>query len=162
MVKNGKLFGKINLFDLLVVLLLIVLAVGIVAKFSVSSQDKAQAVTAIYEIEVKSVKKETVDAFKVGDIVSEKGSGSVIGKITDISFSQAYDIMVTPDGRIVNAPIENRYHLTIRVEAGNGAKDVNGVVTVEKYKILDGKDITFETQRARCQGTVKNLEVLGQ
>lgn len=159
MVKNGKLFGKVNLFDLLVIILAIILVLGITAKFSVSKKDKAQEVTTNYEIEVKSVKQETIDAFTVGDLVSEKGSGSVIGEITKIDYEDAYDLMETPDGEIINVPIENRYHLTITVESKNAAKDINGVVTVEKYKILSGKDITFETQKARCQGTLKNVNV---
>lgn len=159
MLKKGKLFGKINLFDLLVVILLIVLIFGVVAKFSTSKTDKAQAVNATYQIEVKSVKQETIDAFEVGNMVSEKGSGSIIGEITKIDYDDAYDLMETPDGKIINAPIENRYHLTLTIEALGASKDINGVVTMEKYKILGGKDITFETQKARCQGTIKNVEV---
>lgn len=159
MVKNGKLFGKINLFDLLVIILAIILALGITAKFSLTAGDKNREVTAKYEIEVKSIKKETIEAFSIGDTVSEKGSGSIIGKITKIDYDDAYDLMETPDGKIINAPVENRYHLTVTVEAKNAAKNVNGIVTVEKYKILGGKDITFETQKARCQGTVQNVSV---
>lgn len=159
MVKNGKLFGKINLFDLLVIILAVILVLGITTKFSVSKNDKSREVTANYEIEIKSIRQETIDAFEVGDTVCEKGSGSVIGKITKIDYEDAYDLMETIDGKIINAPIENRYHLTLTIEAKNAARDVNGVVTAEKYKILGGKDITFETQKARCQGTIKDVSV---
>lgn len=159
MIKDGKLFGKINLFDLLVIILLLLLALGICAKFLISSKDKAQEVTATYEIEVKSIRKETINAFEIGNTVVEKGSNSPIGKVTALNYENAYDLMETLDGKVINAPVENRYNLIITIEAENASKDINGVVMVGKYKVLEGKDITFDTQKARCQGTILNLEV---
>ena len=160
MIKNGKLFGKINLFDLLVIVLICLFICGVCSNFILSSKDKAQEVTATYEIEVKSIRRETIDAFEIGHTVVEKGSSSPIGKIAAINYEDAYDLMETLDGKVINAPIENRFHLIITIETDNASKDINGVVMSGKYKILEGKDITFLTQKAQCQGTIQNLKVV--
>ncbi len=157
MIKNGKLFGKINVFDFIVIFLLIVLVFGIFAKFVIFSNDEKQQVNITYEILVKSVKQETIEAFEIGQSVYEKANLYNIGKITSVKSEEATDLMETLDGKVIEAPIENRYNLIISVEA-QGIKDHNGLISVNKCKIFDGKDITFDTQKNRCQGTFRNLK----
>ena len=154
--KKGKF--SINAFDFIVIVLLIVLVVGIFAKFVIFSDDKKMQVDITYDILVKSVRQETIDAFEIGQGVYEKANGYYIGEITSINSEGATDLMETLDGRVIEAPVENRYNLIISVKA-EGIKDQNGLVSVNKCKIFDGKDINFDTQKNRCYGTFRNMQI---
>ncbi len=158
MIKNGKLFGKINVFDFIVIFLAIVLAFGIFSKFVIFSDNEKQKIDLTYEILVKSVRQETIDAFEIGQGVYEKGSNYYIGEITSVKSEKATDLMETLDGKVIEAPIDNRFNVIISVEA-KGIKDQNGLVSVNKCKIFDGKDINFDTQKNRCYGTFRNMQI---
>ncbi len=159
--KNGKVnkkFGKMNIFDFIVIFLLVVLVFGVFAKFVIFSKDKQQRVEITYDILVKSVKQETIDAFEIGQSVYERANNYYIGEITSLKSEEATDLMETLDGKIIEAPVENRCNLIISVKA-EGIEDQNGLVSVNKCKIFDGKDINFDTQKNRCNGTFRNMQI---
>jgi len=158
MIKNGKLFGKINIFDFIVIVLLILLIFGIFSKFVIFSENEKQKINITYDILVKSVKQETIDAFSVGQGVYERQNGYYIGEITSIKAEGATDLMETLDGKVIEAPIENRFNLILSVKA-EGIQDQNGFVSINKCKIFDGKDINFDTQKNRCNGTFRNMKI---
>ena len=80
---KGRIFGLINIIDLLV----IVLIVAVVGRFTLKSRQKSTgAVTTNIEVvvHVKEVRDATADIVKVGDIVKETKSNVVLGKVVDV------------------------------------------------------------------------------
>ena len=157
MIKNGKLFGKINVFDFALILLLIVLVFGITAKFIVAKREAGKSTDITYEVLVKSVRQETLDSFEIGQKIFEFNTTNCIGEIINITSEGATDLMETLDGKIIEAPVENRFNFTLTVKA-TAKQGKNGLLNIEKLKIFDGKDITFDTLLNRCQGTVQNIK----
>ena len=88
--KDGKLFGKISIIDIIVVLCVIVLAFGIYAKFTsnsdaVSSSEKAKIE---YVYKVKGVRDFTIDAFKKGGPVYDQDTKEYMGEVTGVRSAQ--------------------------------------------------------------------------
>lgn len=157
MIKNGKIFGKINVFDFALILLLIVLVFGIAAKVIVSKSEAGKITDITYEVFVKSVRQETLESFEIGQKVYEINTTNCIGEIINIASENATDLMETLDGKIIEAPVENRLNFTLTIKA-SAKESENGILNIEKLKIFDGKDISFDTLLNRCQGTVQNIK----
>ena len=95
---KGRIFGLINIIDLLV----IVLIVAVVGRFTLKSRQKsAGAVTTNIEVvvHVKEVRDATADIVKVGDIVKETKSNVVLGKVVDVKVNPSETLVETADGR---------------------------------------------------------------
>lgn len=157
MIKDGKIFGKINIFDCFVVLMIIVFIIGVGSKFSIFKGDKSNKVSVEYEMLVKAVREETINSFEVGQDVFFTNTSYNIGKIKEIKYENASELMETIDGRIIEAPIENRYNLTLIIESDNGMLDSKQMVLVSSQKIMQGREMTFDTQKNRCQGTINKV-----
>ena len=138
--KKGKLFGKISVLDLIVIVVLIVAVVGCIYKFVVSSGDT----TLNMVIKTGSTRQFTVDALHVGDAVYEV-HGDKIGTITDIRTEQAYETVDTHDGNKQYLPVENRYFVYLTVEA-EGTITEKGYFINGSKQFSKGSSVSIETQ----------------
>ncbi|MBQ7792152.1 MAG: DUF4330 domain-containing protein [Clostridia bacterium] len=158
MIKNGKLFGKINLFDFAVIILILILIFGIGYKFLViNKEEQKNTVTVTYDLYIESVRDLTVNAFHVGDTVYHYKLDQAIGQVADIQTQPAENPMDTPDGTVVNAPVEGRFDLTVSV-TGTAVLQDDGNLMMGKAKIVEGTEIRASTQLANCTATIKNVQ----
>ncbi len=157
MIKNGKLFGKINLFDLLVILLVFVLIFAIGMKFSSNEETVTNTVDATYELKIESVRDVTVNAFHKGDNVYHFDTNQIIGTIENIESVAATDPMNTLDGKAIEAPLENRYDVIITVKT-TAVRHETGNLMVGKVKLVEGVQFRAATLLANCQSKVQNLQ----
>ena len=158
MIRNGKLFGKINIFDFAVVLLLVLLILGVCFKFFVlNPTTEANTVEVTYEIQIESVRDVTVNAFTVGERVNQYTYDENIGTITAIDATQAMDLMETLEGNIVEAPLEDRFDLTLSVK-GSAIRQDDGNLMMGKVKLVEGSDIRISTRLANCIGIIRNVQ----
>lgn len=165
MVKNGKLFGKINIFDCMILVLLLLLILGFFAYLGIgairdnSLLQESALWEAEYKITLESVRSETVDSFKLGTAVYEADKKTQIGVISNIESEQAHVVMETFDGKAVKAPVEGKYDLTLTIR-GVVRKSADGdlwLTTTER--LLEGRNLMFLTQINKCQGMVKDIEM---
>lgn len=158
MIKNGKLFGKINLFDFAVIILILILVFGIGYKFLALNKEEQQNTVAItYDLEIKSVRDLTVNAFRVGDTVYHYKLDEAIGQVTEITPRPATDVMDTLDGTVQDATVEGRFDLTISV-SGTAVLQDDGNLMMGKAKIVEGTEIRASTQLANCTAVIKNVQ----
>lgn len=161
--KKGKLFGKINLFDLIVIILIVVLLFGVAYKVFVMVPDKMtprgeeQTVDVTFDVLIESVRDATVNTFHVGDTLFYYNSEEDLGKITAITPNPATDILETLDGTVINAPVQDRYDLVLTV-SGSATRYEDGTLMMAKTRVVDGIELRVATQMANCIGTVKNLK----
>lgn len=158
MLKNGKLFGKINLFDFAVILLILILVLGIGYKFLVLNKETQQnTVTITYDLEIKSVRDVTVNAFREGDTVYHYKLDEAIGQITKVTPRPATDAMDTLNGTVVDASVEGRFDVTVSV-TGTAILQDDGNLMMGKAKIVEGTELRASTQLANCTATIKNVQ----
>ena len=157
MIKNGKLFGKINLFDCLVILLVFVLIFAVGMKVLSHQETVTNTVNATYELKIESVRDVTVNALHKGDNVYHFESNQIIGTIEDIKTVAATDPMNTLDGKAIEAPVENRYDVIITVKTTAVRHDTGNLI-VGKVKLVEGVQFRAATLFANCQAKVQNLQ----
>lgn len=156
--KEGKLFGKISVIDIAVILIIAVLAVGIYIRFSGTTQTIA---TAGEDIEctllVKNVRIFSVDALKRGGPVYDKTSKEYIGDITDIRVDEGEYQVNMADGSFETVVPEDRYNVYVTVEF-DGKVGENGYYTAANKYLAAGTTVLINTKYAQCESTVYSIK----
>lgn len=157
--KKGKLFGKINIIDLCIVIFVVLAVAVAVFKFSatpgsISSESK----TVIeYSLKVKEVREYTVNQFKVGDNIYDDESGKCIGKITDVKKSDAEAVGLKVDGTHKETTKPERYDVIISVETEGTVNDT-GYFAAGTKQISANSSIIISNKRFQ---TTSNVVTVG-
>ncbi|MBQ9280051.1 MAG: DUF4330 domain-containing protein [Clostridia bacterium] len=158
MFKNGKLFNKINIVDLCVILVIVLLIVGATIKFGkFHSKTEETAQTNIeYQFTVNNIRDYTIDAFQVGDTVYDSQSGVDIGKVTNVEKTEAVTYEGTSTGEVVRVTNPYRYDMVLTIEAPvtveSDAYYINNSI---ELKVNSAK--TIETKYVKTSGMVSDI-----
>ena len=88
--RNGRLFGKISVIDVIVILAVIVMAAAIYVKtHKPQTGSNVATTTIVYQMSVENQPEYMLDAIQVGDQIydKERTTGGSLGTITDIQVS---------------------------------------------------------------------------
>lgn len=159
MIKNGKLFGKINIIDAGVVLLIIVLLLVGMLKFKTFDKkiDASATGKITYTVIIKNVREYTVDAFVSGDTVFDSGTNVNIGKIVKVETQNATIAKSLANGNV--KIIENPYKkdIILTIETPGTASQV-GYFANKSIELKIGSEKTIETLYATTLGKIGSIE----
>lgn len=132
--KNGRLFGKVSIIDIVIVFAIVVLAAGFV--YNRTAQHIRQIIladTPMYvTFLVEGVRDLSLDAVSEGDIIFRQHERVPLGTVSSIRTAPAHDIMIGTDGTAIYAPIEGRYNMYVTIEGVGSITDagffVNGTL----------------------------------
>ena len=150
--KNGKLFGKISIVDIAVVLLIVVLAVGVYLRLSGSVGNFVSGETYECVVKVKGVRDFTVEALKKGGEVYDKTTKEYIGTIQSVTTEPATEPLLMADGSHAMAPVEDRYQAYVTI-AFTGKESGDGYYTASNQQISTGGTLILRAKWAECEGT---------
>lgn len=151
---KGRLFGRISIIDLGVLLLIAVLLGGAYYKFFMvdRTQSAAKFDTLEYKILVEEVRQQSVDAIEAGADIYDFKTDSHMGKIVDKEVLPAKGQLTKADGTVVIAEKPERFDVIITIR-------VPGVETEQGYRaygridlnrgskqVLDTRMIMMETK----------------
>ncbi len=126
--RNGRLFGKISVIDIVVVLLVAVLAVAFYVKNNRLDASKADGAdeTITVTMLAENLPMNAVDALRVGDKVydKERNSGGAIGVITNIEILPAGTTEELSDGTFARLTNEDGRNVVLTIQ-GKGTV-ING------------------------------------
>ncbi len=137
--KKGKLFGKISIIDILIVLAVIVCAIGVYTRF-VDQPEKvrSQTQTFTYKVYVNEIREMSIEGLKksVGTtfLLNEKGRSDVIGKLVSVEPAHYSEPIVKSDGSVVMAEMPSKYEAVLTME-------IDGIVSDSGYYTTDYKSI---------------------
>lgn len=160
MIKDGKLFGKINIIDILVVIIVIFLIVGAslkFRKFNVKTVDSASE-TLEYQLEVKNVRDYTIAMIQSGDTVYDEQTGINIGTITNIETTPARTYEVMQNGEAVKVTNPYRYDLVLTIETP-GTVETTAYYANRSIELKVNSTKVIETKYLRTSGTVSNISI---
>jgi len=113
--EKGRLFGKISIIDIFVILAVIVLTVGFV--YNRTSQHVRQIIMADTPLQVtfliEGVRDFSLVAVEEGDIFFRQHERVPLGSVTSIEAGPAYDIVIRTDGTAEYVPLEDRFNMYI-------------------------------------------------
>jgi len=159
---KGKLFGKVSIIDILILVVLIAGIAGAAKLFKSKSalpiMDKTETYTVgLYWEESPEF---AVSAVKAGDIVRDLERGGVLGKVIDIQIDKAITFVETDDGQVVvgSKPGYVSYHITLE---GTGTSDGFGGVIFNGADYQIGRQLIVKVGGAIFQGRIDRLEKKG-
>jgi hypothetical protein len=156
---KGRLFGLINIFDLVIILLVISFALGVYVVFlRDDGRSAGEKVTVEYELLLEEPRKALyIDAFVPGEKVYFKESDILIGTIRDIKSEEAWEYGADINGNWVRNKTDGFYDITLVVEA-EAAKAENGYIIHDNWNAFTGTSVEFSTRRYTTIGMVTSLE----
>ena len=155
--KNGKLFGKISLVDLGIIVLIVLAAVVVVSKFSQPIRSGSEQGDKIqYTVTVKKIRDASFSAVAEGDNLYDKETGAYVGKVVSKDKQPALDMVQKTDGTYTEAEVPQRYDMTLTLEA-TGRKTEGGFYMDGKKELLKNADINFTNENIAFSGTVQSI-----
>ena len=150
---------KINIIDLLVVLLILILIFAAVMKFrnyNVTGDDNAKIDNFKYDIKISNIRNYTLDAYLIGDMVYDAQTNMEIGKIVDKSYSASKEYVKINTGVLVEAEIPERYDMILTIET-DGTINETGYFANRSVELKVGSEKTIETLYAKSTGIIVGI-----
>lgn len=160
--KQGRLFGKVSVIDLLVVVAAIVLALG----FYTKNHGKEYTATATpsvgitYEISLHSIREESVDMFRVGDEVFDEDNENVgcIGTISAVRVEPGTITRWDGSGQMKSYTAEHLRTVVLTIEA-EGMVSQGRIYVNRSYEINKNSGRTIYTKYATGNGMIVEITV---
>jgi hypothetical protein len=158
--KNGKLFGKVSVIDVLIVALILVAGIFVATRY-LSSRNAAQGAGSLDTLQIKFYAEEVndfvVDSISVGDAAKEMAQYASFGTITDIRTAPSITWVSDMDGNLYASPKEDKYFsVTVTMEA-KGKIDATGF-TLDGTTYFVGKTVILYLGKAGFQGRISGVE----
>ena len=158
--ENGRLFGKISVIDLLVILVVIVMAMAL----NVKNNKNEITSTAIsntpitYQVKVQGVRNYVADAIQVGDHLYEDGRtiGGSLGEIKSIEVLPGEKLAELQNGTVQMVPVEDSVNLLLTVE-GEGIISDGRYLLNRVYDLGVNASRVFNNKYAQFTGTVSAI-----
>ncbi len=170
--KKGKLFGKVSIVDIIVLLIIFIGIVGLLfTKSRIESKkymadgsgmmvgQTAQYDKMIIKLKVSNVRDITRDAIVIGDEVYTATGDTLLGKITDVYSEPATVNVDAKDGKMYTAEVPERYDVTIVVE-GSGRKLTDGYYVDSNTRLYYGKSIEIKTTTIQTVPQVTEITIV--
>lgn len=170
--KKGKLFGKVSIIDIFVIIIVIVSIFGISQAMSRIDNDKlmkedlktvidksSQSDELEIKLTAKGVRDITRDAIIVGDKVYYENE--VLGVVSYVESEPSMQTVESTDGTVYSAITPDRYDVTIVVET-TGRKMDNGYYTDSNIHLLYGKKMEVKTSTILTTPEITEINVLNE
>jgi hypothetical protein len=120
--ENGRLFGKVSVIDVIVLIAVVVLAIAAFTKFNLpdSPVSSDRTVDVVYTIQVNAMRDlegGLTRLLRAGDKLYFRRTGAFIGTIVDVRISDAMSLESLEDGTYILARVYDRYDVELVVEA---------------------------------------------
>ena len=159
---NGRLFGKINILDILIIIAVLVLLFSVKVKYDKSPSQMSSDKKIVYTIEVEDVRQPTVDAiYQKAENVMDKETKKGLGKITDISVSKAKEQLKLADGTYEMVSKEDKFNIILTLEV-KGTETSDNYFTFTGKKLIVGDDISVYNENVAVNGMIKSIEVISE
>ncbi len=157
--KDGKLFGKISIIDLLAVIAIVVLVAGLAFRFSgsqpvsVSTGEKMECV-----VQVRGVRQQTIDALSKLGPVYDIESKEYVGEIIHVEKTQNETMLTMNDGSKRLVPTEGRYNALVTI-AFTGNVSAEGYYTDTNRQMSVGGSLGMNTKYVQCWGGIDSVKM---
>lgn len=156
---KGRLFGLINLIDIIVAAVVIVLAVAVSTRFRTGESPLAPSNTidVSFTMKISAVRASNAAILRPGDKLYAVGVGTYIGTIRDVRVEDAYAVEPLVDGRYVKERVEDRFDVYLTVDAQCSSS--NGRYYVDRtFELNANNEMWMYTKYNDISGTILTIE----
>ena len=168
--EKGKLFGKISIIDICVILIVIIGIAGMYITYSNIREGKLDGnanvalnssnalETAEIDFKLNEVRDVTKNSIIVGDSVYTAKEGTLIGTIKNIEAKPTIKNVVSDNGAVYQATVPEKFDVTIIVEV-KGVKIDNGFYTENGEQLLYGDEFEIKTSTIKTTPVISGIKV---
>jgi len=157
---NGRLFGKISIIDVFVILVVAVLAVALYLKTNTMTHTSTAVPNDVieYQVLVQSTYPYVAEAIQVGDKVFDEDNPNVgcVGEITAVESLPGTEQVSFADGTVEMAPTEDTVNLLVSIR-GEGVVNEKSYLLNRVYSLGVNSARNFQTPYVRFTGTVASI-----
>ncbi len=158
--KNGKLFGKINILDILIMLIILLfIALGATKFFSglLGSKVGTNTIDVLYTVEVTKKDAEFFESIKEGDAVFKKNTKEIGGEVVSCEIKPAKYITANLNKLSYEVTeAENKFDGYITVKATADVSYPDMLIGGDEIKI--GKSYDLRTENTVLNGYITSIE----
>ena len=157
--KNGKLFGKISIVDLVVILIILAIAAGAVYRFTAPGAQVARGeATVDFTIRVEGPREFTLVNYRPGLRVYDNRANQFIGHIVDFRYEPHYTFQPLHDGTIVAAQRPGHVNIYLDIQAQGRTTDT-AIYVEGTYEITANSVIYIRTRYVEVEGRIHTVSV---
>ena len=156
--KDGKLFGKISIIDIFVILAIAILAFGVYSRFFTGNEKVETASSRIeYTMKVKEVRMGTYEALRdfKGPITSDT-TKEYMGDIVDVSYTKSQKGVELVTGKMKESEVPEKYDVTLTIQV-DGNINQSGYYTATNQVLTAGSNHVFYSKAAKTTGTIMDV-----
>lgn len=159
--KSGKLFGKISIIDIIVVVCIVVLAFGIYAKYTSDSDATAASENTKIEFvyKVQGVRDYTVNALSKGGAMYDSETKEYVGEIVDVRTEEAVMEVSLVDGTYKQLTIPEKYDVYVTAQVDGKYNKLGFYTTGNKY-LGAGSTINIKSKFATTEGQIVDVKAV--
>lgn len=155
--KKGKLFGKINIIDFLIIVVLVV-AIAVVGVKFLGGKKGGDTQTIQMQFYIEEVDKWVAENVKEGDALYDGTFDQDLGVVTGVEIGEAQTWALTSDGQYVTATRgDNFKSMTITGEVQGTKTEVGAEVNGKRYGV--GHSMVLYAGDAKLYLRVKDISV---
>ena len=159
--KKGKLFGKISIVDIIIILVVILaLGAGFVRFSGGISDITARTVNIEYTYELKSIRQASVDSLnRHGSFYKKSAGEDFMGTITNVEIFPNDDFSLNANGEYVKTSAPERFDAIVTVTIPGKVMD-STIYTSTNQKLEAGSQVYMFTKWIACGGDIKSVKIL--
>ncbi len=156
--KEGKLFGKISIIDILVVLAIVVAAFGIYTRFFVGNEKVETASSRIeYKMKIYGVRMGTVEALDdYKGSIYDTSTKEYLGDIVAVEYEPSTKSVEKTNGQMSKTEVPERYDASITVQV-DGNVNSSGYYNATNLVLAEGSSYAFESKAAKTSGRIYEI-----
>lgn len=155
--KKGRLFGLLNIVDLLVIILILaIVAVGVKRFGTKAAVGEAATKKGIITAEVKDVRDATANNIKAGDKIFDYDKGTYLGKIVTVEV-EPYKDKTEYQGKFYNSEVPGKYRVIMTIDAD--VKETEDFYQVGTEQIRIGAEMRIKNKNITTFMTILGIEV---
>lgn len=159
--KNGKLFSKISIVDILIVLAIILCIAAAFIRFSgLLGDNQTTPVNFEYVVKIQQIREKSAEAVeKKGHVYSNLSDKSYFGEIVDVKVEENENTTIMYDGTVKKTHVPDRYdvYATIRT---NGKSTGTALYTSGGKKIEIGSYEYIATKWVAAGAEIVSINIL--
>lgn len=155
--QKGKLFSRVSVIDLIILLILAISIGGVCYKLASSSEAVAIKADTAFEVvlRVNNVRSYTIDAIQVNDEVYEQHA-SLVGTVTAVDARPAKTLVSLADGTQVYGEVEGRCDVDVTLHCVGRVNDSGYFIGANRL-VAPGGTINIQSQRVQCDAVVVSV-----
>ena len=149
---------KFGVIDVIIIVFLIAALVAGYMFLNKGSKNELNNVKVNFTVELKTQAEEFKDIIKVGDFIKDSVKGGDLGKVIDVEYKKATNIMENrTEGMFVNAEYEDLYDVYVTIEGT--PTSVDGDIMISEQEVKIGKTVYMKHKNYVASGFIVEMDI---